>query len=480
MTNSDQNNCEASRRAVTLERLRSVAPRGQSRLAENIIEDLRRSTEELIHTSGVAAEAEYDRFVKTAERGLKLDPKAMRRHLASKKVLVTGGTGCIGTRLLSELVLYDPARITSISRGLTTPAELIDGVEYSIADIRSPDATRGAIDAFKPDIVFHLAAQHDPGLAETEVKRSLQTNIYGTRHVIEAAKQADVRQIVYASTGKAMRLFSPEIYAASKKASEALMAEAAQSGEILASGVRFTHVVDNSIIHKRLRSWIDAEDPIRLHDTEILFYVQSALESAQLLMDACLNAEPATLRLEAIRDLDWPINLIDMTVGALARSRSRTSIYVCGYEAGYEEMPYPALFDSTVSGDVSPLVNAFEAAVVTESPTCPEADTFPFAIDSTQKLETALSTLMEQCWHCDNVDEVRDDLNALSWALLDARLATVDTHLLRRSVKIMQADPNYLDLPAVHRRTNEAVKATIEQRTSAASCLLQGERWANQ
>jgi NAD(P)-dependent dehydrogenase (short-subunit alcohol dehydrogenase family) len=455
-----------SARAAAVERLRCAARADQNRLSEKAIEALRRSTEQLLQVTGLSAEAEYDRFVKIAERGLKLDDRAIRRHLAGKKVLVTGGTGCIGTKLLGQLSLYDPARIASISRGITKPAKVVDGVEYLIGDVRSLYVMRDTVRALKPDIVFHLAAQHDPGLAENEVPRSLGTNIAGTRHVIDAARRGAVEQIVYASTGKAMRLLSTEVYAASKKASEALMAGAAQSGDILASGVRFTHVVDNSIIHERLRNWIDAQEPIRLHDTDILFYVQSALESAQLLMDACLNAEPKTLRLEAIRDLDWPISLLDMTVGALARNRSGSPIYVCGYEAGYQEMPYPALFDSLVSGDVSPLINAFEAADVTESRTCAELDVFPFTIDITPKLQAGVETLCDLCERSDDSHGMKRELAQLSWAMLDARLAKVSLPLLRRSVKIMEADPNYGRLPAIHQRTNEAVKAAIERRTS--------------
>ena len=448
-------------RAAALARLRCAAPPGLSHLSEKTRDALARSTTHLIEAIGLSAEAEYDRFVKIAERGLKLDERALRRQLSGKSVLVTGGTGCIGTRLLEQLASYQPARITSISRGVTPPPKVIDDVDYLVTDIRSPDATRKTIQHLKPDIVFHLAAQHDPGLAEKVVKGSLQTNIYGTSHVIDGAKAGHVGQIVYASTGKAMRLFSPEIYAASKKASEALMAKAAQSGELLVSGVRFTHVVDNSIIHKRLHNWIDAREPVRLHDIDILFYVQSALESVQLLLDACLNAEAKTFKLEVIRDLDWPISLIDIAVGALVKSHSQTSIYVCGYEAGYEEIPYPALFDRIVSGDVSPLVNAFEAAHATESPTCPGADVFPFTIKDSPSLESDFEALRDRCALSEDGDEMRRNLDKLSWALLHARLATVDHDLLRRSTEIMRAHPNYDKLPAIHQRTNGAVEAAI-------------------
>jgi hypothetical protein len=66
-----------------------------------------------------------------------------------------------------------------------------------------------------------------------------------------------VPQVVCASTGKALRPYSPEIYTASKRAAEWTASVAAASGELLVSAARFTHVFDNSIIHQRLLDWAE-------------------------------------------------------------------------------------------------------------------------------------------------------------------------------------------------------------------------------
>ena len=87
------------------------------------------------------------------------------------------------------------------------------------------------------------------------------------------------------------------------------------------SAARFTHVVDNSIIYRRLRAWADAEaGTIRLHSPDIAFYVQSALESAQLLLLALTGAERGEFRVLAITDLGWPVTLLDLALGVLAAS----------------------------------------------------------------------------------------------------------------------------------------------------------------
>src|ERR1035441_5431850 len=106
-----------------------------------------------------------------------------------------------------------------------------------------------------PDLIFHVAAQRDPGLAEVEVHRTVSTNVLGTRNVLIAAAEAGVPQVVCASTGKALRPYSPDMYTASKRAAEWVSSTVAASTDMLVSAGRFTHVLDNSIIYQRLHEW---------------------------------------------------------------------------------------------------------------------------------------------------------------------------------------------------------------------------------
>ena len=236
----------------------------------------------------------------------------------------------------------------------------------------------------RPDVIFHVAAQRSPALAEVDVHRTVTTNVLGARNVLHAAAAAGVPQVVCASTGKALRPYSPEMYTASKRAAEWVATTAAASGDLLVSAARFTHVIDNSIVYERLLDWADAgtgaggaagDAVVRLHGSSIAFYIQSALESAQLLMLAYLGARPREFRVHAITDLGWPVSLIDVALGVLASKQSRTPVYISGYDPGYEEVPFPGLYDPATAGDVSPLMNAFETAALVDSP-CPMVDAF--------------------------------------------------------------------------------------------------------
>ena len=354
-----------------INQMRRAARTGQASLNSTTRGRLRQLTAELI-AAKPDAHGEHARFLAVRQRGLAMPEDDLKARLAGATILVTGGTGCVGSALLAQLAPRSPGRLVSVSRH-GAPRRPAAGVQFLRTDIRHHDAFEALVRWIGPDIIFHVAAQRDPGLAEVEAHAAITTNVFGTGNVIAAARAAGVPQVVYASTGKALRPYSPEVYSASKRAAECLLADAAADGDLLCSAARFTHVVDNSIIYQRLLAWVSPQAPdcgqaIRLHNPDIAFYVQSARESAQLLLLACLGAAPGELRVHAITDLGLPVTLLDLALGVLAATGSPTPLYFSGYDAGYEAAPFPGLYDPLTAGDVSPLLNAFEAACVGARP----------------------------------------------------------------------------------------------------------------
>ncbi len=466
-----------------IEHMGRAARPGVSTLDAATAARLRGLTKSLIQAKPEAG-AEHDRFLGIRGRTLSLPEAELAMRLAGATVLVTGGTGCIGSILLAELAARCPRRLVSVSRGIAgrpSSDPRLASVEYRHADIRDGQRLGELIGQVRPDVIFHLAAQRDPGLAEIEAHRTITTNLLGTRNVLAAAKGAGVPQVVCASTGKALRPYSPEIYTASKRAAEWLMAETAATGRLRVSAARFTHVVDNSIIYQRLRSWAAAGtaanaasaantastvEPIRLHSPHIAFYAQSAIESAQLLLAAFLGAAPGELRLFAINNLDIPVSLLDLALGTLAVTGSATPIYLSGYDAGYEETPFPGLYDPLTAGDVSPLLNAFEAASTTESPTI-MADAFRLAFGPDLRLGRRLGVLETCLGRTDNPATLRASLSELSWQLLDAALATAPQCALERAAAL--AGRHWETMPPAHRQILTAIRAHVNRPAAVAA-----------
>lgn len=419
-----------------IQMMRAAAPAGLPRLDVATVSRLRGLTRLLIEARP-GARAEHARFQAIAERGFGLPEADLADRIRGATILVTGGTGCIGATLMRLLAARGPRRLVSVSRGITHGWPRQDGAEYLCADIRNGGAIGKLVSAVRPDVVFHVAAQRDPGLAELEVHRTVSTNVLGTRNVMSAALFAGVAQVVHASTGKALRPYSPDIYTASKRAAEWVVAEMSSAG-MLCSATRFTHVVDNSIIYRRLCAWADDDaGVIRLHRPDISFYAQSALESAQLLLLALARAERGEFRVHAITDLGWPVSLLELALGVLTERDSRAPVYFSGYDAGYEEVPFPGLYDPLTAGDVSPLMNAFEAGAVL-APTA-GVDTFRLAFEPDPRLGKLVSALEVCCERTRDPVPLRGALSELSWSLLDATLRTAPAATLTRCAALVRA-----------------------------------------
>jgi nucleoside-diphosphate-sugar epimerase len=432
--------------------MRAAAAPGQQSLDEAVLRQLESLTESLIAAKAGAPE-EYRRFRAIGQRALCQPDEQLDQWLRGAVVLVTGGTGCIGSTLMAQLARRCPGRLVSVSRGITAGGPRLPGAEYLQADIRDRPHLDALMGDIRPDVVFHVAAQRNPGLAEQEVHRTVTTNVLGTRNVLAAAGDAGVAQVVCASTGKALRPYSPDVYAASKRAAEWL-ASSASAGGLRCSAARFTHVVDNSIIHQRLKAWARG-GVVRLHSPEIAFYIQSALESAQLLLIAGLSAVRDEFLVHAITDLGWPVSLLDLAVAVLAETGSAAPIYISGYDRGYEEIPFPGLYDPATAGEVSPLLNAFEAARVIPS-ACPRVDAFPLEMMPDPEPGKLLAALDDACAATGEPHVVRAALDELSWSLLDVTLRAAPTRALARSAAL--ADPHRGGLSREHQRLLDAIR----------------------
>jgi hypothetical protein len=225
-----------------------------------------------------------------------------------------------------------------------------------------------------------------------------------------------------------MRYYTKDIYAASKKLSEWLLQEYASEGNS-AGACRFTHVIDNSIVLRNLKKTLPG-GIARIHDPSIEFYVQSAAESAQLLLLGALN-DRDHLRLFAIRDLGQPVRLLSMAVGLLGQSSNFPPIYFPGYDPGYEKAVYPGLYDPRTAGDLSPLINAIEAVSAAEVRDAPAVDGFDLALPVNGTIEELVDGLARECSTGDPASVTRMLCQA-SRTMSHATFASADPSLFSR------------------------------------------------
>jgi hypothetical protein len=447
--------------------MQQAVPPGLDTLTGWEADCLRVLTQALVVSRGEVAALEHSRYVDTQQRRLELSERKLREHISGKTILVTGGTGLVGSCLIAELQRYAPAHIVSISRGVSVPRALFAGVHYRCVDIRDRSRICEVFLDERPDIVYHVAADKYNHEAESRVHHTLGTNVLGTENVIAAGEASGATHLVYASTGKACRPFSPDVYASSKKTSEHLVARCAARNKLICSAARFTHVVDDSNIQRRIDTWVKDGQPVMLQGPEVWFYIQSAQESAQLMLNAGLEGKRGAFNVQAIRDLGLPINLADLGIGAIAKQQACVPIYFRGTLEGHEDGAWPFLYGSE-AGDYSPLINSLDTGVTAASVSCPAIDSFCGLIAQSDCVEECYAALRAACLNNASVDELRCANQALSWAIFDSRLKLVDKATLTRLTRRIQQHPGGLfcdhDLA-----TNQALVAACEARHVATA-----------
>ena len=125
-----------------------------------------------------------------------------------RPVLVTGGTGLLGSWLVQRLAQAG-ADITCLVRDWVPQSELIKSGLFSEikvvrGDIRDIQVLDRAMNEYEIDTVFHLAAQTIVTIANRNPIYTLESNIAGTWNLLEAARRnTNVKQIVVASSDKA-------------------------------------------------------------------------------------------------------------------------------------------------------------------------------------------------------------------------------------------------------------------------------------
>ena len=165
----------------------------------------------------------------------------MENIFKNKTILVTGGTGSIGSGIVRQLLDRQPKQVRVLSRNETRQYELLESLDYPnnlrmfIGDIRDRERMQLAFRGV--DIVFHAAALKHVPFCEYNPSEAMKTNIIGSHNIIDAALHAGVKKVVAISTDKVANPFN--VLGASKLMMEKLFIN---SNFILGDGIKFSCV----------------------------------------------------------------------------------------------------------------------------------------------------------------------------------------------------------------------------------------------
>jgi uronate dehydrogenase len=185
-----------------------------------------------------------------------------------RKVLLTGASGGIGTRLRTLLKpLYPELVLSDIKR----PADLRPDETFIAADLAKLDEVEKAVRGVEG--IVHLGGFSIEGPWET----ILSANIVGTYNLFEAARRQGVKRVVFASSNHAVGFYPrrrtidtnvvpmPDSrYGVSKVFGEAVGAMYAMKHGLGVLSIRIGNFGDRPIDERRLAIWLNPEDLVSL------------------------------------------------------------------------------------------------------------------------------------------------------------------------------------------------------------------------
>ena len=114
------------------------------------------------------------------------------------RVLVTGGSGFIGSNIVRRLLElgHEPVVLDDLSSGFAE--NFVPGVPFFEADVRDAGAMAAALEDCA--VVLHLAASVGNARSIDDPVKDSQINVIGTLNVLESARRQGLRRIVFSSS----------------------------------------------------------------------------------------------------------------------------------------------------------------------------------------------------------------------------------------------------------------------------------------
>jgi len=237
----------------------------------------------------------------------------MTNYFKHKTILITGGTGTIGSKLVEALLSWEPRQIRIFSRDESKQLDLLERLPHHatlrllIGDVRDAERLDRALQ--NVDIVFHAAAMKHVPFCEYNPFEVVKTNIIGSQNIIDAALRNKVKKVIAISTDKVVNPFG--VMGVSKLMMEKLFIGANYykgDADTSFSCVRFGNVTwARGSVLPVWRRQAEHEGKILITDTQMTRFFMSQDEAINLILEAerlMKGGEIFIFKMPAIRLID--------------------------------------------------------------------------------------------------------------------------------------------------------------------------------
>ena len=267
--------------------------------------------------------------------------------LYNKSILVTGGTGSIGTALV-EKAIKDKAKLIRIfsndENGLyEMESQYVNhkNIEYVIGDIQNEEIVSEIVKNI--NIVFHAAALKHVDRCESNPVEAINVNIIGTKNIAKSSVNSNVKKFILISTDKAVNPIG--VMGATKLLGEKLIsAKSSKSQSTIFASVRFGNVFHTrGSILPRIEEQIKNGGPIMLTDSRMKRFFMTKDDAINLIISAAKLAkggETFVLKMPLLRLKDLFESMVETLSPKYGFKQSEIKTKIIGSRPGEKLIEY--------------------------------------------------------------------------------------------------------------------------------------------
>ncbi|MCW2262253.1 MULTISPECIES: nucleoside-diphosphate sugar epimerase/dehydratase [Sphingobacterium] len=247
---------------------------------------------------------------------IKLDHHEIEAEMEGKVILVTGAAGSIGSELARQiarrsykkLILLDQAESPLYDIQQSIKCSYPEHLHCVVGDVRNYFFMQKIFAEYHPDLVFHAAAYKHVPLMEANPYESIQTNVLGSKNVVDLSMKYGVKKMVMVSTDKAVN--PTNIMGATKRMAEIYVSSCSGKSDTQFIITRFGNVLgSNGSVIPLFEKQMEQGGPLTLTHPDITRFFMTIPEACQLVQEAGVMGKGGEI---FVFDMGKSIRIIDL------------------------------------------------------------------------------------------------------------------------------------------------------------------------
>ena len=284
-----------------------------------------------------------------------VDMDSIGNLLRGKKIMITGSAGSIGSEMVRQIAVYNPAELILIDQAETPQHNIRLMIHFEwpnikahtiVANISNEERMDKIFNTYRPDYVFHAAAYKHVPMMENNPSESIQNNILGTKVIADLSVKYDVKKFVMISTDKAVN--PTNVMGCSKRICEIycqslnkmINEHAGDKPVTQFVTTRFGNVLgSNGSVIPLFEKQIKNGGPVTVTDPNIIRFFMLIPEACKLVLEAGTHGSGGEI---FVFDMGKPVKIADLAKRMIKLSGAKDiEIKYTGLRAGeklYEEV----------------------------------------------------------------------------------------------------------------------------------------------